>query len=40
VVRTPEGTDLQFSLAGRYGEPDHGLYRVKGSWCNLPAGEA
>jgi leucyl aminopeptidase (aminopeptidase T) len=40
VVRTPEGTDLQFSLAGRYGESDHGLYTTEGSWGNLPAGEA
>jgi leucyl aminopeptidase (aminopeptidase T) len=40
VVRTPDGTDLQFSLAGRYGQSDHGLYTVKGSWGNLPAGEA
>ena len=40
VVRTPEGTDLHFSLAGRYGESDHGLYTAKGSWGNLPAGEA
>ena len=40
VVRTPEGTDLRFSLAGRNGESDHGLYTTKGSWGNLPAGEA
>ena len=40
VVRTPEGTDLQFGLAGRYGESDHGLYTTNGSWGNLPAGEA
>ena len=40
VVRTPEGTEMQFSLAGRYGESDHGLYTTKGSWGNLPAGEA
>jgi leucyl aminopeptidase (aminopeptidase T) len=40
VVRTPEGTDLRFSLAGRQGRNDHGLYTEKGSWGNLPAGEA
>jgi leucyl aminopeptidase (aminopeptidase T) len=40
VVRTPEGTDLHFSLAGRNGESDDGLYTTKGSWGNLPAGEA
>ncbi len=40
VVRTPEGTDMRFSLAGRRGESDHGLYTEKGSWGNLPAGEA
>jgi leucyl aminopeptidase (aminopeptidase T) len=40
VVRTPEGTDLRFSLAGRQGRNDHGLYREKGAWGNLPAGEA
>ena len=40
VVRTPEGTDLRFSLAGRQGANDHGLYTEKGSWGNLPAGEA
>lgn len=40
VVRTPEGTDMRFSLAGRQGRNDHGLYTEKGSWGNLPAGEA
>jgi len=40
VVRTPEGTDMRFSLAGRQGENDHGLYTERGSWGNLPAGEA
>ena len=40
VVRTPEGTDMHFSLAGRQGRNDHGLYTEKGSWGNLPAGEA
>jgi len=40
VVRTLEGTDMRFSLAGRQGRNDHGLYTEKGSWGNLPAGEA
>jgi leucyl aminopeptidase (aminopeptidase T) len=40
VVRTPEGTDMRFSLAGRQANNDHGLYTEKGSWGNLPAGEA
>lgn len=40
VVQTPEGTDIRFSLAGRAGKPDHGLYTDKGTWGNLPAGEA
>lgn len=40
VVRTPEGTDIHFSLAGRQGENDHGLYTEEGTWGNLPAGEA
>jgi leucyl aminopeptidase (aminopeptidase T) len=40
VVRTPAGTDMRFSLAGRQGSNDHGLYIEKGSWGNLPAGEA
>ena len=40
VVQTPEGTGIRFSLAGRAGKPDHGLYTDKGTWGNLPAGEA
>lgn len=40
VVRTPEGTEIRFSLAGRQGSNDHGLYTEKGDWGNLPAGEA
>ena len=40
VVRTPQGTDMRFSLAGRQGKPDHGLYTERGTWGNLPAGEA
>lgn len=40
AIRTPEGTDLRFSLVGRRGQADHGLYTEKGTWGNLPAGEA
>jgi leucyl aminopeptidase (aminopeptidase T) len=40
-VRTPHGTDLRFSLAGRPGQTDDGLYGTKPEkWGNLPAGEA
>ncbi len=40
VVRTPGGTDLRFSLKGRMGHTDDGLYGTKpGAWGNLPAGE-
>jgi len=40
-VRTAAGTDLRFSLAGRRGEADDGIYgTARGSWGNLPAGEA
>ena len=40
-VRTPYGTDLRFSLKGRPGNPDDGLYDGTGVdiWGNLPAGE-
>jgi leucyl aminopeptidase (aminopeptidase T) len=41
VVRTPHGTDLRFSLEGRPGWMDDGLYGTKpGMWGNLPGGEA
>ncbi|HIP97227.1 MAG TPA: hypothetical protein EYH32_08455 [Anaerolineae bacterium] len=40
VVRTPHGTDLRFSLEGRPGQVDTGLYRTRGAWGNLPGGEA
>ncbi len=39
-VRSPAGTDIRFSLAGRAGMADTGLYLQKGEWGNLPAGEA
>lgn len=40
VVRSPHGTDLRFSLRGRGGNGDDGLYGTgPGDWGNLPAGE-
>jgi leucyl aminopeptidase (aminopeptidase T) len=39
-VVTARGTDLTFSVAGRKGLEDHGLFGAKGDWGNLPAGEA
>jgi leucyl aminopeptidase (aminopeptidase T) len=40
LVRTPHGTDLRFSLEGRPGQADAGLYGTDpGVWGNLPAGE-
>jgi len=40
TVRSPGGTDISFSLAGREGGVDTGLCAEKGAWSNLPAGEA
>ena len=40
VIRSREGTDLSFSLAGRPGQVDAGIYTTKGAWGNLPGGEA
>jgi leucyl aminopeptidase (aminopeptidase T) len=40
VVRSREGTELSFSLAGRPGQVDDGIYTTQGAWGNLPAGEA
>ncbi|MEK7622289.1 MAG: aminopeptidase [Patescibacteria group bacterium] len=34
------GTDLTFTLTGRLGDADTGLYTTPGLWGNLPAGEA
>lgn len=39
-VTTALGTDLRFSIAGRSGGPDTGLYTAPGQWGNLPGGEA
>jgi len=40
TVRSPAGTDIRFSLAGRSGGVDTGLCAIQGAWSNLPAGEA
>jgi leucyl aminopeptidase (aminopeptidase T) len=39
-IVTPAGTDVQFSVEGRDGCVDAGIYTSPGSWGNLPAGEA
>lgn len=39
-IVTPAGTDLVFSLKGRHGREDNGMYIKPGHWGNLPAGEA
>jgi leucyl aminopeptidase (aminopeptidase T) len=39
-IVTPAGTDLSFSLKGRRGREDNGMYVKPGRWGNLPAGEA
>ena len=39
-VLTALGTDLTFSLMGRKGGADTGIYVEPGRWGNLPAGEA
>lgn len=38
-LTSPAGTDLTMSLEGRAGDPDSGIYREKGIFGNLPAGE-
>ncbi len=40
TVRSQSGTELSFSLAGRPGQVDDGIYTAKGAWGNLPGGEA
>lgn len=41
IVRTPFGTNLSFSIEGRPGQVDDGLYGFSEErWGNLPAGEA
>jgi leucyl aminopeptidase (aminopeptidase T) len=39
-VKTPAGTDLRFSIAGRTAHVDDGLYNTDAKFGNLPAGEA
>jgi leucyl aminopeptidase (aminopeptidase T) len=39
-VTTKAGTNLTFSVKGRMGFEDHGLYVSRGTFGNLPAGEA
>lgn len=39
-ITGPAGTDIAFSIAGRPGNVDAGIYRRPGDWGNLPGGEA
>lgn len=39
-ITTPAGTNLTMSLKGRKAGADDGIYTERGSWGNLPAGEA
>ena len=39
-VTSPGGTDISFSVKGRNGMVDAGIFTEKGSWGNLPSGEA
>ncbi|HEY64515.1 MAG TPA: aminopeptidase [Caldilineae bacterium] len=39
-VTCPAGTDITFSIEGRPGQVDAGMYTQPGTWGNLPAGEA
>jgi len=39
AVTSSEGTNLKFSLKGRYGSIDDGILTEKGTFGNLPAGE-
>jgi len=38
-ILTSMGTDLTFSIEGRAGASEHGLFHHSGQWGNLPAGE-
>jgi len=40
VIRTRTGTDIKFSLKGRNGRVDAGIFTERGAWGNLPSGEA
>jgi leucyl aminopeptidase (aminopeptidase T) len=39
-VTSPGGTDISFSVRDRNGMVDAGIFNEKGSWGNLPSGEA
>ncbi|MDP8234395.1 MAG: aminopeptidase [Candidatus Saelkia tenebricola] len=39
AVKTQSGTDISFSVIGRKGFSDTGIYKYKGRFGNLPAGE-
>ena len=39
-VQTALGTDITFSVSGMKGHVDSGIYVRKGTWGNIPAGEA
>src|SRR5208337_3681037 len=39
-IKSRAGTDLSLSLQGRKGQMDVGILTEKGTWGNLPAGEA
>lgn len=39
-VQTAIGTDITLSVSGMKGHIDSGLYTLKGTWGNIPAGEA
>lgn len=40
TIKTPAGTHITFSLKGRSGRVDAGIFTEKGAWGNLPSGEA
>jgi leucyl aminopeptidase (aminopeptidase T) len=40
TIRTKAGTDLTFSIKGRKGMSDTGMFIEKRAWGNLPSGEA
>lgn len=39
-ITNPAGTEVEFSVEGRDGRTDSGIYTSPGDWGNLPAGEA
>jgi len=39
-ITSPGGTDISFSLRGRNGMVDAGIFTEKSAWGNLPSGEA